>query len=223
MEVAGVDRAVCLGVAPTPSRVEAANTFAAALASDRLVGLGSIHPGLSPEENLASLRRHRLPGVKIHPIYQGYHLDDPVLRETLSAMQGEFFAVVHVGLGDAGSERCTPAKFRDLALSVPGLELVACHFGGYLLLEEAEREVVGLPNVWLDTSWPPGLHRIAVADLRRIIARQGADRVVFASDWPMSDPRRDIETVRSIGLGNDETAAILGGNLAALIDRYTKS
>jgi predicted TIM-barrel fold metal-dependent hydrolase len=216
MDAAGVDRAICLGVAPTPERVEAANRFAGSL-PERLVGFGSIHPGLPLEENLASLRDHGLRGVKVHPLFQGYALDDPRLVDLLDAMQGEFVVVAHVGHGGDGSGRCTPAMLRDLALALPRLELVACHFGGYHVLDEAEDLVVGLPSVYLDTSWPPGLGSVDPDRVRRIVARHGAHRVLFASDWPMADPGADVEAVRALGLSDDETEAILGGNLARLL------
>ena len=45
-----------------------------------------------------------------------------------------------VGEGGEGSARCTPKMLRDLALDLPGLDLIACHFGGYRLLDEAEDE-----------------------------------------------------------------------------------
>jgi predicted TIM-barrel fold metal-dependent hydrolase len=222
MDAGGIDRAVCLGVAAAPERVETANRYAASLASDRLIGFGSIHPALPRDDNLRTLRESGLFGVKVHPLYQGYALDDPRLVAILRELVGEFLAVVHVGSGDAGAERCTPGMFRALAQELPDLDFVACHFGGYLLLDEAEHEVVGLPNVWLDTSWPPGLAGAPRDRVLRILDRHGPDRIVFASDWPMSDPAMDVETVRALGLRDDETAAILGGNLSRLIERYDR-
>jgi len=50
-----------------------------------------------------------------------------------------------------------------------------------------------------------------------IIRRHGADRVVYGSDWPMADPAAEIAAVRALGLTDDDTAAILGGNLARLL------
>jgi predicted TIM-barrel fold metal-dependent hydrolase len=219
MEVAGIDRAVCLGIANTPDRVEAANRFAASLDSARLIGFGSIHVDLSLDENLKSLRRHGLRGVKVHPLFQGYSLDDPRLFALLERMQGEFVVVIHVGKGGDGSERCTPQMLRKLARALPGLELVACHFGGYHLLDEAEATVIGLPNVYLDTSWPPGLGSVDPTRVRAVIERHGVDRVLFASDWPMADPGADIAAVRALDLPDEDTAAILGGNLERLLRR----
>jgi hypothetical protein len=218
MDAAGVDRAVCLAVANTPDRVDAANRFAGGLDRSRFVGFGSAHAGVAPEDLVASLRRHGLRGVKVHPLFQGYGLDDPGLLAVLDALRGEFVAVVHVGAGadDATNARCTPPMLAALARQLPGLDLVACHFGGYRLLEEAAEVVVGLP-VHLDTSWPPSLATLDPARVRALVQRHGPERVVFASDWPMADPAAEIAAVRALGLADDETAAVLGGNAVALL------
>src|ERR1700761_6057364 len=179
---------------------------------------GSSPPAPRPEENIEGLRRNNLKGAKVHPLYQGYALDDPGLRATLDAMQGEFAVIIHVGEGDSpeSNARCTPSMMRQLVLDFPRLDVIACHFGGYRLLDQAEEMIVGLP-VYIDTSWPPGVGQIEPDRLRKIIERHGPERVVFASDWPMADPARDIETIRGLGLADADTAAILGGNLERLL------
>jgi hypothetical protein len=53
--------------------------------------------------------------------------------------------------------------------------------------------------------------------VRAIIARHGADRVVFGSDWPMTDPAAEIAGIRELGLPPAAEAAVLGGNLAGLL------
>src|SRR5690625_4348146 len=75
MQSAGIDLSVCLGVANHGTSVDKANAFSAGLDSDQFVGFGSVHPDLSPEENIESLRRHGLKGAKIHPFFQNYSLD----------------------------------------------------------------------------------------------------------------------------------------------------
>jgi hypothetical protein len=217
MAASGVDRSVCLGVANTPERVDNANRFAGSLDPARFVGFGSVHPGLTPEENVAGLRANGLRGAKVHPMFQDLRLDDPRLLATLDAMSGEFAAIIHVGAagGDPG-ERCTPAMLAEIVRQFPRLDLIACHFGGYRRFEEAVETVVGLP-VHLDTSWPPSLAGLAPERVRAVIEKHGPERVVFASDWPMADPAAEIEAVRALGLSDDDTDAVLGGNLARLL------
>lgn len=218
MAAAGVDRSVCLGVANSPERVENANRFAGALDPARFVGFGSVHPGLSPEENVASLRAHGLRGAKVHPMFQDLRLDDPRLLAVLDAMAGEFAVVVHVGAaGTDPGERCTPAMLAEIVRQFPRLDVIACHFGGYRRFDEAAEVVIGLP-VHVDTSWPPSLGVLAPERVRAVIERHGPDRVVFASDWPMADPAAEIAVIRDLGLSDDDTDAVLGGNLARLLD-----
>ena len=52
--------------------------------------------------------------------------------------------------------RGTPAMMRRVIEMFPGLDVIACHFGGYRLLDEAEENIIGLP-VYVDTAWPPSL------------------------------------------------------------------
>jgi uncharacterized protein len=217
MAASGVDRSVCLGVANTPDRVDNANRFAGSLDPGRFIGFGSVHPGLSPEENVASLRAHGLRGAKVHPMFQDLRLDDPRLLATFDAMAGEFAVIIHVGAaGTDPGDRCTPAMLADIVRQFPRLDVIACHFGGYRRFEEAVETVIGLP-VHVDTSWPPSLGELAPDRVRAVIEKHGPERVVFASDWPMADPAREIEVIRGLGLSDDDADAVLGGNIARLL------
>lgn len=218
MQRAGVERSICLGVANTPDRVEAANRFAGELDRERFIGFGSIHADVDAGTMVDSLRRHGLRGAKVHPLYQDYRIDHPGLWETFDALGDEFVVIMHVGAGgdDATNARATPRMLLEVIKQFPRLKLVACHFGGFRLLDEAEELIIGQP-VYLDTSWPPSLDGIDGARLRDIIRRHGADRVVFGSDWPMADPGHEIEVITSLGLDDDGVRAILGGNMAALL------
>jgi len=218
MARAGVDRAICLAVADTPERLEAANRFVGSLDSKRFIGFGSVHPGRPPEENVASLRANGLRGVKVHPLFQGYALDDRRLWNVLDALQGEFIAVFHVGSERAGhpEPRATPRMIGDIARAFPKLDIVAAHLGGYHTMDEALEEVVGL-DVHLDTSWPPSIASVDPARVRAVIERHGAERTVFATDWPMADPAAEVRAIRALGLSDADTEAILGGNFARLL------
>jgi uncharacterized protein len=218
MRDSGVDISVCLGVADAARHVDRVNQFIASLESDRHVGFGTVHVDLPVEDNLASLRRHGLRGVKLHPLFQRFALDDRRLWEMLEAFGSEIAVITHVGEGgDADTNRlASPAMIADIARTFPDLRLVACHFGGYRILDEAEETLAGV-DVVLETSWPPSLTRLAPDRVRRLIRRHGAERIVFGSDWPMTDPADEIAAVRALGLSDDETEAVLGGNLARLI------
>jgi uncharacterized protein len=96
------------------------------------------------------------------------------------------------------------------------LTLIACHYGGYHRLDEAEELVVG-SSVYLETSWPPTMADLDRDRIRNLIRRHGADRVVFGSDWPMTDQGAEVAGIRALGLEPHEEAAILGNTLAGLL------
>ncbi|MDO8208880.1 amidohydrolase family protein [Conexibacter sp. CPCC 206217] len=217
LDKAGIAHAVVVTIANEARHVASNNAFAGSLESP-LLAFGSIHAELSAEENVASLRANGLRGVKLNPPFQGFALDDPRLRETLDALQGEFVLLTHTGVGGAtGSEAtCTPAMVRQLARDFPRLDIVAAHFGGYHKLDDAERDLVGAP-VYLDTSWPPSMAELDRGRIRRLIERHGPDRILFGSDWPMGDPVAAIAAVEALGLPDEHVSAILGGNAARLL------
>jgi predicted TIM-barrel fold metal-dependent hydrolase len=225
MRDAGIDRAVCLGVANTPDQVAKANRFLGGLDRDRFIGFGSVHARLPPEENIAALRDNGLVGAKIHPLFQGYGLDDPGLHETLAAMEGEFIAIIHVGAGGNNPEvnqGCTPALMAELAARFPRLDVIACHFGGYRMLDEAEESIIGLP-VYVDTSWPPTVAALGAERLAEVIERHGPERVIFGSDWPMASQAAEVAAVRALPLAPEAIDGILGGNIERLLARYAAS
>jgi predicted TIM-barrel fold metal-dependent hydrolase len=214
---AGVDAAVCLGVAGDLKHVRAVNRFAGSLPAP-LIGFGSVHPGVDPTELIDDLRAHRLRGVKIHPVVQGFALDDDRLRPILDALSGEFIAVIHIGGG--GSDRvagfASPDKLRRLVNSFPRLDIIACHFGGYRMWESAYPQVVGLP-IFLDTSWPPSLAALEAHRVVALVQRHGPERIIFGSDWPMADIGEELAAVESLGLPAWQLDAIVGGNLQRLL------
>ena len=214
----GVDRGVLLGIADTARHVDAVNRFVAARRGPDLLPFGTVHPDLPLEDNLASLRRHGITGVKLHSLFQGFAYDDPRVWDLLEAFGSRIAVIAHVGAGGdlRSNERATPAMVRAIVRRFPDLRLIACHLGGYHRLEEAQEQLLG-ENVFLETSWPPTMARLAPERVRAIIGRHGADRVVFGSDWPMADPAAEIAAIRALGLSEEATAGILGDNAARIL------
>ena len=219
MDEAGIDRGLALGVGIKASTVARTNEFIGTVPRDRLVPMGTVHPDLSVEENLKHLRDNGIVGVKLHPLFQSLSYADPRVHDIIAALADEGMPVItHVGAGEdpEANERGAPALVRQVIDSLPHLKLIACHYGGYHRLDEAEQFIVGSP-VTLETSWPPTLAELDPERLVAIIRRHGADRVVFGSDWPMADPAAEIAAIRNLGLTREEEDGILGDNLARIL------
>ncbi|MCW2621049.1 MAG: putative metal-dependent hydrolase of the TIM-barrel fold [Frankiales bacterium] len=220
MDAAGIDMACCLAIANVPEHVERTNAFTGAIDRSRFIPFGTVHTGLSVERNLAVLRNNGIRAVKFHPNFQNLSLGAPEVVELFTALADAGVVVLtHAGAGNdaAAHERGAPRHVRALVDAIPDLTLIACHYGGYHRLEEAEDAVLG-SRVVLETSWPPSLLALGEERLRHLITQHGAHRFVFGSDWPMADPAAEIAVIRSLGLSAEDEAAVLGGTLAALLD-----
>jgi uncharacterized protein len=219
MDSAGIDWAMTLGVANVPEHVARTNEFIGAVDRSRFIPFGTVHPALSDDENLKHLHNNGIPGVKLHPLFQDVALGDPRVVDLMAALADAGIVVItHAGAGgdEAANERGAPHHLRALIDAVPSLKLIACHYGGYHRLDDAEESVVG-STAYLETSWPPTVADLDADRVRGLIARHGADRVVFGSDWPMTDPAAEIAAIRALGLSTGDEQAILGGNLARLL------
>lgn len=218
MTASGVAISCCLAIANEARHVDKVNQFAAALASDRHLAFGTVHVGLSAEENLSSLRAHGLSAVKVHPLFQDYALDDRRLWEIFEAFGEEIAVITHVGEGGDAHRNSlsSPAMIRDISRQFPRLRLMACHFGGYKIFDDAEEMLAGA-DVLLETSWPPTLATLRPERVRNLIRKHGAERVVFGSDWPMTSPAEEIKAIEALGLSDDETKLVLGGTAARVL------
>ena len=219
MDAAGIDLAMTLAVANVARTVRRTNEFVGTVDRSRFIPFGTVHPELSPDENVASLRDNGIVGVKLHPLFQELSFADGKVREILTALaENDIPVIAHVGCGGdhTQNERGASKHLPPLVQGIPGLRFIAAHFGGYHDLDAAEEWSVGA-GVHLETSWPPSVDTLPAERVRTIIRRHGADRVVYGSDWPMTDPAREIAGIRNLGLTPEEEAGVLGDNLARLL------
>ncbi|MDI9977242.1 amidohydrolase family protein [Rhodococcus sp. IEGM 1307] len=219
MDNAGIDMAMTLAVANAGRTVWRTNEFVGRVDRSRFLPFGTVHPDLSVEDNLAALRENGIMGVKLHPLFQSVAFSDTRTREILTALaENDVPVIAHVGSGgtEEQNDRGAPRDLNAMMKHIPGLRLIAAHYGGYQVLDEAEQWSVGT-GVYLETSWPPSMGTLPVERIRRIIREHGADRVVYGSDWPMTDPATEIAAIRALGLSADEERGVLGGNLARLL------
>ncbi|MDR3314195.1 MAG: amidohydrolase family protein [Oscillospiraceae bacterium] len=219
MEAEGVDLAVVLNIATNPRQQRAVNDFALSLLGHpRLVGFGSVHPD-APDalEELQRLRAAGVKGIKLHPDYQGFFADDPrvfpIYREAARlGLITVFHAGVDIGLPDP--VHCTPAALAAALPQFEGAPVVAAHFGGYLLWEEALQQLCG-KNIYLDTSY--SARKLPPPWAKRILAAHGAQKVLLGSDLPWASPADEIFYLQQLGASESELAAMLGGNAARLL------
>jgi predicted TIM-barrel fold metal-dependent hydrolase len=221
MDAAEIDLACALAIANEANHVARTNEFIGSIDRSRFIPCGTVHTGLSVEENLRHLKENGILGVKFHPNFQGISLGDPAIHEIFMALAEAGIPVLaHVGHGSDASadERGATRHLLTIRRLAPTLKLVAFHFGGYHSLETAEQLVIGDSTLSIETSYPPRLGDLGRARVKRILEKQGPTGSVFGSDWPMADPATELAFIRSLGLSQAHESALLGENLSKIFD-----
>ncbi len=138
-------------------------------------------------------------GLKLHPIIQSVRATD---SRTLAALQEyEQYkkpVLTHSGISGyylgSDKKRNTPkyGRIRDIEEMVrafPGINFIIGH-SGLFQVWEVMRRLRDCKNVWFDTSFQSP-HKIS-----RLIKTFGAEKVMYASDWPYGFRPPAIRTVK---------------------------
>ncbi len=210
---------VLLPVATKSSQQQSINNWAIEQKSDRLIPFGSVFPPAEDAvDELERMARMGLRGVKLHPEYQGFQVDDPRVRPLYRKIgQLKMIVVFHAGQDMAYLPpcRCEPGMLQRAMEYLEGAQVVAAHWGGLLMGDHVLTDLKPAKNLYLDTAYSHG--RVLIPVLRALIEAHGPEHILFGSDtpWsPMEDEARLIETLDLPAAWND---AIFCGNAKRLL------
>ncbi len=211
----GVYKIVVFSTATKKEQVESINTYIAGLTDARLIGFGTMHPDFeSCETELSRMVSLGLKGVKLHPDFQGFDIDDPkMLPVYRSLAQKKLPVLIH--LGDERSDHSSPKRLARVLDAVPDLTVIAAHLGGYMRWGEAEEHLIGR-DLYLDTS--STLCRISPQRAGELIKKHGADRVLFGTDYPARLHDEEYTAFMQIPLTEEERLQILSLNATSLFN-----
>lgn len=222
MENSGIKHSVVLPVATKPSQVPVINQNCLSLRCKQITAFGALHPQ-SPdvEQEIAFLKKNNIPGIKFHPEYQNFYVDDNALfpiYEQLSA--AGLIVVFHAGKdpGPFSCDHALPCSLKTVQKNFPSLRIVAAHMGGWKLWDEVEQHLCGLP-VFLDTSAVSDY--ITEAQFKRILNKHGADNILFGTDSPWFDQYQMIRWLDGMDLSHSVKSRIFyenGKKLLTLAD-----
>ena len=198
---AGMERCVVSCAATAPAQVIPVNRHAVEVQEHTpgVLALGTIHPGCADwEGQLHWLREHHIQGVKLHPDFQGFWLDDPRLEPILECAAAlKLVCLFHIGDAKAPQESPScPYKLAAILDKFPPLTVIAAHMGGYRQWEHAEKALIGR-DVWLDTSSSADF--LEPATLRRLLNAHDPGRLLFGSDYPLYDPLDALRLLQTRG------------------------
>ena len=215
-EVGHISHSVVFSVATTPKQVKSINEYIASVVAEsggKMTGLGTLHP---ESEDIAGDIRHLkelgLKGVKLHPDIQKFKLDDYRCLKIYELCEGELPVLIHAG--DSRYDYSNPNRLKPILEIFTGLQVIAAHLGGWSIWEQACNELCGYDNLMVDCSSSfPWLDK---ETSKRIIKKYTADKVLFGTDYPMWDPKNEVEYFLSLGLSDEENSKILFQNAQKL-------
>lgn len=220
MRRAGVDFAVTAPIATKPTQVRSINTLAAEInrRNEGIVSFGTLHPLQTDwREEIARLVADGIPGIKFHPDYQGFFVDEFRLLPMYRALADAGLIVLfHAGIdiGVPPPVHCPPDRLARLLDAVPDLTVIAAHMGGYGQWDAVEQHLLGR-SVYLDTAY--SLSDLGAERMVAMIHRHGADRVLFGTDSPWTDQAAEIAGISALPLTEEERTAVLGKNARQLL------
>ena len=93
--------------------------------------------------------------------------------------------------------------------------MIAAHFGGYSIWDQAVEALAGMPNLYVDCS--SAMPFLTDDKIREYIRRYGEDRVLFGTDYPMWESESEMEYFNKIDLTDEERRMILYDNAFNLL------
>ncbi len=212
---AGTTQYVILPVAMRPDRTRHINDFILeTLAKEpRFLGFGTVHAGMEHlAEEVDYIRQKGLRGLKMHPDSQVFAIDDERLLPVYEQIQGELPVLLH--MGDHRFDYSHPARLRRILELFPKLQVIAAHFGGYSMYEEAYRQLRD-KDCFFDVSSSLMFMEPGVAE--DFINRYGAERFVYGSDYPMWDPETEMERFLRLKLTDEQREQIFHKTAEAIL------
>ena len=203
-------------VVTRPGQAKSVIAWAAALNQWPHLSLGGIHPDDEDKTSLLQqMQELGLHGVKLHPEYQEFRLDDPRMEEVWNYCEEHSFPVlIHAGedVGFRPPYHSEPRCFVELAKRHPGLLIVAAHTGGWKLWDQVEELFPNAgDNLFVDTSFSMQFMKDP-SQMARIIRKIGVDHVLFGTDSPWSDLKHSIKEIMECGLDSNELEAVFWKN-----------
>lgn len=216
-----IDRAVLCPNRPRDYALASANRRVADAVSqhqDRFHGLARIDPWQG-EDAVQQLKQAReewgLQGLLLHPWEETFQVADGLIDPLLDYAQGERLPVfIETGYPLVSH----PLDIAEVAHRFPEVTFVGTHGlqldSAAFALVDAEKAMRECDNLIMETS---GMYAPEV--MERIVEDLGQHRLMFGSHSPWYNQELELKRAQLLNLDPGQKEAVLGGNIARLLDR----
>lgn len=219
---AGCDGYVLMSISTTAHQTASVNRFAASVQNRarHIYAFGSVHPeNADYREQLAAAKALDLCGIKLHPEYQDFHVDDERVFPLYEAIFEQGFPLLfHAGedLGFHAPWHAEPHQIAAVARRFPQAVIIAAHLGGYQMWREAALHLAPLPNVLVDTSYWAA--EMPAEEFQAVFEVWGARRMLFGSDTPWASIGDSIRAIEGLACSDEDKQLIFGGNALRILE-----
>ncbi len=212
----GVSHYVIFSVATTPHQVHSINSFIAETVKKSggiMTGLGTLHPDSENiKGDIEEIKRLGLKGVKMHPDFQRFRIDDEKCNRIYELCEGVLPVYLHTG--DTRYAFSNPDNVIPVLERYPDLVVIGAHFGGWSCWKEAAQKLHKYKNFYVDCS--SSFDWLNAEEVGELIKMYTADRVLFGTDYPMWSHKQEFERFNKIDLTTEEREKILYKNAMKL-------
>ena len=222
---ADADISINLPVLTKPTQFDSVLEFAVYLNNKyehekrKIISFAGMHPYCDDiNGKMKRIREAGIRGIKIHPDYQETFINDERYIEILKAAKdNDLIVVTHAGVdnGYVGKPvRCPPELTAEVLKKINYNKIVLGHYGGHKQWQKVLELLVDF-DVYFDTAFT--FYKIEKELFEKILFAHGEDKILFATDCPWSDIKRDKETFLSYNLPKDVQEKVLYKNALKLL------
>ncbi|MBN2442909.1 MAG: amidohydrolase family protein [Spirochaetales bacterium] len=218
MDDAGIDISVICSIATKPSQFEPILSWSKQIDSQRIIPFPSLHPDdPDPYEKIKIIHNEGFKGIKLHPYYQKFAIDEERLFPIYEACSHyRLLLVCHTGFDIAfpRDRIADPEKIEFITSRFPNLMFIATHLGGWYDWDEVDRYLIGNPR-YMEISF--SLEELPAETARRMIVAHQRGYLLFGTDSPWTDQKKALELLKSLNLHPNLEKEILYLNAARLL------
>ncbi|MDD5347414.1 MAG: amidohydrolase family protein [Candidatus Omnitrophica bacterium] len=212
-----IDYSCICAVASRPEQVVSINNWLFSIDDPRLKVFAALHPAFGGWKEEIKRIRDKTFGIKLQPSFQEFYVDDEAVFPLYEELQKQgLYVLFHSGdeLAPELVVRATPQRLRKVRDRFPGLTMIAAHFGGFRFWEDVKKYLLGR-DIYFDTSAFFGY--VPDKEAKELILGHRADRILFGTDFPIINQKKDLDYLDKLGLDKGLKEMILSANARRLL------
>jgi predicted TIM-barrel fold metal-dependent hydrolase len=219
MDRCGIEKSIICSIATKPSQFDSIMVWSDKIRSERIIPFPSLHP-YDPQfaERISQIKSEGFKGIKFHPYYQDFTMDDERIFPLYKKIAEEnLIVLMHTGFDFAFEKirKADPVRIVKVIEAFPDLKMVTTHLGAWDDWDEVERHLLGR-NIYMELSF--SLEYLKKDEARKIILNHSGAHILFGTDSPWTDQGKTLSLFMGLELGQEIEGLILRNNAVDLLN-----